>query len=531
MMLAARPQPRPPAARTRRISNAWLSACLGIAGAVYAIQALVFFPRWLMDDAYISFRYAQNLALHGQLVWNLGADRVEGYTGIALPLMLALGDKLSLPPELTTRFIGIGSFAAAGVMMALVLRRLGVGPVFIGTVLLLYVCAPMMYTHAMGGLETTLFSAALVTCLLMLLRWQAAAHDSRRQAALLLTLLFTSLIRPEGALLAVISIVVIFAWMIRRGDQPRGFVLRTVAFYIGPGLIYFIWRFWYYGELLPNTFYVKASGSANLDSLANLGNFIGAYCLLPVAAALICWQVASRNRLHGASSPAPDHRLPWIVIGSFSLLLVAFYARSTLIQNISYRFFAPFFALALVAAAVVIDRNLRRLDARSRRRAWALVGVLVAVQLLRQVLWLPGEAARADAYQRVLTTEHLPAGQYLADHVPSGQWIAVVDDAGAIPYVSGLRAIDMGALNDRTLATGHLSQQQRLDYLFSFQPGAIVLTSRNLDRVEGLAQQNAVAGDTRFAAYRLVRAFSPGGQLYGRPYYELVFLRGDLVRN
>jgi hypothetical protein len=39
----------------------------------------------------------------------------------------------------------------------------------------------------------------------------------------------------------------------------------------------------------------------------------------------------------------------------------------------------------------------------------------------------------------------------------------------------------------------------------------------------------AIASDPRFAAYRLVRALSPGGQLYGRPYYELVFLRGDLV--
>ncbi len=38
------------------------------------------------DDAYISLRYARNLAEHGQLVWNLG-EYHEGYTNFLYILL------------------------------------------------------------------------------------------------------------------------------------------------------------------------------------------------------------------------------------------------------------------------------------------------------------------------------------------------------------------------------------------------------------------------------------------------------------
>ena len=62
---------------------------------VYVVHTLLY--NFLNDDAYISFRYAQNLALHGELTYNLG-ERVEGYTNflwtVLMALVLALGGEI-----------------------------------------------------------------------------------------------------------------------------------------------------------------------------------------------------------------------------------------------------------------------------------------------------------------------------------------------------------------------------------------------------------------------------------------------------
>jgi len=55
---------------------------LRVALAVALAALLVVHARvlgFVCDDAYISFRYAENLVRHGSLVYNLG-ERLEGYT-------------------------------------------------------------------------------------------------------------------------------------------------------------------------------------------------------------------------------------------------------------------------------------------------------------------------------------------------------------------------------------------------------------------------------------------------------------------
>src|SRR5436189_992982 len=53
---------------------------------------------WMDDDAFISFRYAQNLAEGNGLVFNPG-ERVEGYTNFLWVLLLAAGDVLGAAPD------------------------------------------------------------------------------------------------------------------------------------------------------------------------------------------------------------------------------------------------------------------------------------------------------------------------------------------------------------------------------------------------------------------------------------------------
>ena len=66
----------------------WAIALCAVAFA--AVQAWSL--RWTCDDAYISFRYAANLAEHGELAFNVvPLERVEGYTNFGWVVLLAAG--------------------------------------------------------------------------------------------------------------------------------------------------------------------------------------------------------------------------------------------------------------------------------------------------------------------------------------------------------------------------------------------------------------------------------------------------------
>ncbi len=59
----------------------------------------------LFDDAMVSMRYARNLAHGGGLVWNAGAEHVEGYTNPLWVLYMAVAHLLPIPPAKTSLFI------------------------------------------------------------------------------------------------------------------------------------------------------------------------------------------------------------------------------------------------------------------------------------------------------------------------------------------------------------------------------------------------------------------------------------------
>src|SRR5256714_11236242 len=92
-----------------------------VATAVLVPHALYF--DFVSDDAYISFRYARNLAEHGQLVFNLG-ERVEGYTNFLWTVLLAGLYKLGLAPESTSRVLGTAFGAATFVTCAYLSRAI-----------------------------------------------------------------------------------------------------------------------------------------------------------------------------------------------------------------------------------------------------------------------------------------------------------------------------------------------------------------------------------------------------------------------
>lgn len=210
-----------------------------------------------MDDAFISYRYAQNL-LDGQgLVFNPG-ERVEGYTNLSWTLLAAGGMALGLPAPLAGHWLGLlcglwllwASYRYAAFLLTPATRWLaGLAP---GVLL-----ASNSFAGWSGaGLETSLFAATAVSAL--------HAHGRGRMGLVVLWTVLASLTRPEGVLLA--GLLLGWDWLVglvreRPRDLPTLLRLSWPALgFAGYLLLHTAFRLYYYGDYVPNTFHAKVGG-------------------------------------------------------------------------------------------------------------------------------------------------------------------------------------------------------------------------------------------------------------------------------
>src|SRR5713101_3668142 len=134
-----------------------LSVC-----GLLVVHALHFFRP--VDDAYISFRYAENLAAGQGVVFNAG-ERVEGYTNFLWVVVLAVCRLMGAPVPLASQILGVLLTIGSILLAADLARRMipsgrGAG---IPAALLL-AASPAMAMWAGGGMEVPLFSfLAIVT--------------------------------------------------------------------------------------------------------------------------------------------------------------------------------------------------------------------------------------------------------------------------------------------------------------------------------------------------------------------------------
>src|SRR5262245_63366246 len=89
---------------------------LALVIALAALAAQVVALDYVVDDAFISMRYARNLVDGHGLVYNLDGERVEGYTNLLWTLLLAAAMACRLDPVLVAKVLGLAAGAAVLVL-------------------------------------------------------------------------------------------------------------------------------------------------------------------------------------------------------------------------------------------------------------------------------------------------------------------------------------------------------------------------------------------------------------------------------
>jgi arabinofuranosyltransferase len=420
------------------------------AAAVLVPHARLF--DFVTDDAYISFRYARNLALHGQLVFNLG-ERVEGYTNFLWTVILALGIKLGLGPVDLSRFLGVAlAIGTLAVVVRISLRLAGEERSRWHLLAPLLLAATGAYAcWASGGLETHLFTFLVTLGFERVL----AEVAQRRGYASGVIFALAAMTRPEGAMLFALVALFRLGANLRRERRllPRRHELAWAGLFLALFAPYFLWRWHYYGWLFPNTFYVKSSGAAGTWKLG--GYYLRRFCEDYGVFFLLI--VAALGRPDRADQRRRDLRLLAAIVCLFYAIYVVKVGGDFMGL---YRFILP----VLPLAAVVLAESSRRVYAllQPLLGAWvpglalALVAagfVVGSVHTSREALTFVGADSGIDmpAYLKRYAEERIPVGRWLGQNRAADDF-ATFGGAGVIPYYSEIPGIDVFGLVDATIA-------------------------------------------------------------------------------
>ena len=214
----------------------------------------------LFDDEMISMRYARNLAQGYGLVWNPGGQRVEGYTNLGWVLFMALVHLTRIQPSKISLVIQIASAVCLLFNLVIVERiaRLYTEGDRWATIVAVVMTAfyfPLVNWSLQGtevGVLTLLIGLAAFNAVDEMRRDTWSLRPYLLMAAASLTRI--DFLVPFGALLALRAI--------GQATDRRRHLLWGAGVWALAAVGQTAFRLAYYGDLVPNTYYLKVAGVA-----------------------------------------------------------------------------------------------------------------------------------------------------------------------------------------------------------------------------------------------------------------------------
>jgi hypothetical protein len=402
----------------------------------------------------ISMRYARNLVEGAGLVWNPGGEHVEGYTNFFWVLLMAAFHLL--PIGISKISLSIQLFALSLLIVNLFyVRKIAL---FVSDGSLLVSAGSVFLTafyHALNNWSLQGMEVALLVTLttFVLYRIMTTRGQPRIAPDILVAMAVGTLTRTDASILylALLAYRLIDARRRRMQADVRGIVVV-----VGIMACHSAFRFFYYGDVLPNTYYLKLTG-VPLDvrlarGIATLWEFVLDSSLFVMAIPLVLFSLLPPKR----------------TLAALLLLPVAIQcAYSAYIGGDAWdwygganRYIVIVIPALFIGVCWAIAGILKRLDmtmgvamARWRIDGNALVfGALVIYALVSfNSPHLLGLALVLPPLDVQNNEQRVREALFIRETTDSAAAVAVVW-AGAIPYFSERNCIDMLGKNDRYIA-------------------------------------------------------------------------------
>jgi len=414
-----------------------------------------------LDDVFIHFDFAQSIAYGAPLEWMPGNGYSSGGTSLLYPFVLALG-----------RIVGFSGlelmhFAATVAAVCTFAALLGMRRIFSGLPAALSLLLPpaLLSVGALAwslfsGMEVALFLATYALCLLV---WddlvaKLTSGTAARWSAVWLGLSAVLLLgtRPEAAPL--VALFGIWAAIVAGRSMGRTQALWTLVLSGAPGALLLALQLW-----ANHHFTGSSSAAGALAKLEIHHPYMTSAEVWSSWRHFVVYQVERLSGHHFSAAPVVGYavwplalsgllssktrRYAGILLASSAIWILQV-ALNGQVRWQNERYSMPAAAWILMAAALgtaaLLDLAWQRSKGAPARVAfsvglgavWLAFGI-AQVPRYRDQIWFFGRASRN------ILEQHLRAGSYLGFFREPRPHRILLSDAGALPYASGLPAIDL----------------------------------------------------------------------------------------
>ena len=352
---------------TAGVSHQKHAAVVLTAVVVFYIVFSLFNWAPLEEDAYIYFRFVENIAAGDGYVFNPGGEKIEGCSSFTWLFVLVVCKLAGFNILLASKMAGIAFGCLSLIIIHRISRTLISSPALaVLPVALTAISVPFLMRNQMGldeSVYTLVFLALTYTCL---------SAERFRYWPFLFFLLIIS--RPEGILTGLALLPVFYLYRDRRSDIIAGVVIVAVL----TGML-LLFRLLYFHEFLPSPFYHKVFAGKYYYGLIYAHGFFKDYyaylLLLPLL--FLPFKRLLRNRQTGIVLSFAGIHCLWVILAGACFFPF-------------YRHFVPVIPLLYIMAVSIIAALLPRTSGMPAR---LLTGCFVvygfAALVLPQANWVP----------------------------------------------------------------------------------------------------------------------------------------------
>lgn len=429
-----------------------------------------------MDDAYISYRYGKNLMEGKGLVYNQG-EYVEGYTNFLWTIITAPFTQIkTVDVSIFSSSLGLLLSMVNILLVALISRQFsdkltGYLKYLILLPALFLALDDSIAFWAIGGMEFPMYTLFILG---IIYNYFKINEHKKHLFYLAGFIMLCTLSRPEGNMIIVITLAHMFLFR-KHIDNFRKVFFFIVGTYAVFCLAYYGFKYLFYGQLIPNTFYAK--GVTDISMNLVLGTKYLALCIGTRIYIFIFILFIPFKRAF------LDLKLSYLL--SFVLIYIVYLVVVGGDWMIANRFFVPIVPMLYILSTIgflnVIHKisiylNNEKKALKIANFSSAVLGVLLFVLTLSLLeykqLIIKDNNARYEMQWSMF-------GKWLKMNTDPNTVIAV-GPAGKIPYYSELYTIDMWGLNNDYIAKTNSKRLQAghkkfdIDYVLSLNPEFII---------------------------------------------------------
>lgn len=410
------------------------------------------------------------------LVYNQG-EYVEGYTNFLWTIITA--------PFTQIKTVDVSIFSSSlGLLLSIVniLLLAAIAKQFDGKNLLFYkylILLPPLFMAlddsiafwAIGGMEFPVYTLFILG---IIYNYFKLNEKPSHLKYMILLLMLCTLTRPEGNMILVITLAHMFLFR-KNINNFKKVVFTIILWYAVFCVVYYGFKYLFYGQLIPNTFYAK--GVTDIKMNLVLGTKYLAMCIGTRIYIFIFILFIPFKKAFG------DFKLSYLL--SFSLVYIVYLVLVGGDWMIANRFFVPILPMLYILSVVGFLNVLSKIWIYYNEKINIQKYAKISSALLAAVLFI--STLSLLEYKQLIIKDN--NARYEMQWSMFGKWLKMnaepntviaVGPAGKIPYYSELYTIDMWGLNNEYIAKTDSKRLQAghkkfdIEYVLSLNPEFII---------------------------------------------------------